>query len=581
MRAGNREGRRTALRLTFTRFAPGLGYRPEITTESLTLLVSVYFILATNLAFWKAVSATGVLDGSRGWVLVPALALAIVGFHAAAMAALLNRWIVKPVLTILLVLTAAVAYFADSYAVHMDQSMIRNMLKTDALEAAELLTPGLFAYLLVLGIVPAMAVWLVRLKLLPWRRAVLRRFIFIVSMLLLTLVAVFATFNDLSPLMRNHKALRYLIAPGNYIVSIVREAERQSRPAKRERHVVAPDATQVAHTPGSKPHLLVIVVGETVRAQNWGLSGYQRQTTPQLASLDVINYQNVTACGSNTEVSVPCMFSPFGRRSYDQDRISASESLLHVLERAGVKTLWRDNQTGCKGVCEGLAFESFREPRNDDHCDSQACRDAVMLDGLHDAIDDNPGDVVVVLHQLGNHGPSYYKRYQDTFRRFIPDCRSPDLGSCSRQEIINAYDNAILATDDFLAKAIRMLSNDQSHDTAMIYISDHGESLGEANVYLHGLPYAIAPDTQIKVPLATWLSKGMMESNQINVACVKERANQPASHDNLFHSVLGLMQIRTNAYDPGQDLFAGCQASASGADAGIDPPRNSSGQPSG
>ena len=133
MRAGNREGRRTALRLTFTRFAPGLGYRPEITTESLTLLVSVYFILATNLAFWKAVSATGVLDGSRGWVLVPALALAIVGFHAAAMAALLNRWIVKPVLTILLVLTAAVAYFADSYAVHMDQSMIRNMLKTDAL----------------------------------------------------------------------------------------------------------------------------------------------------------------------------------------------------------------------------------------------------------------------------------------------------------------------------------------------------------------------------------------------------------------------------------------------------------------
>lgn len=544
--------------------AAGLSKRPKITVETLILLVALYFLMATNAAFWNALAATGVLEGSRGWAIVAALAVAIVGSHAAMLSLLLNRWIAKQVLTILVLLTACVAYFADSYSVHMDQSMIRNMLRTDAAEAAELITPGLLGYVLVLGVVPVVAIWRVELKVSPWRRTAFRRLSFILSMLLITAIAVLAGFNDLSSLMKNHKALRYLIAPGNYIVSTVREMERHGRPAKGARHVVAPDAAQAAHMPGSKPHLLVIVVGETVRAQNWGLSGYARQTTPQLDSLDVINFQDVTACGSNTEVSVPCMFSPFGRRLYDQDRISTSESLLHVLERAGVRTLWRDNQTGCKGVCDGLAFESFREPRKDDHCDSQACRDAVMLDGLHDAIDDNPGDVVVVLHQLGNHGPSYFKRYAEEFRRFIPDCRSADLGSCSRQEIINAYDNAILATDDFLAQTIQMLAADASHDTAMIYISDHGESLGEANVYLHGLPYVIAPDTQIKVPLISWLSSGMVESNGIDESCVKERAHKPASHDNLFHSVLGLMQIKTSAYDPRQDLFAGCLQPVSG-----------------
>lgn len=553
------------------RIATSLGKRPNIALESLILLVSAYFVAVTNTAFWKALSATGVLEGSRGLALVPSLAVAIMGFHAAVLAAFLNRWIAKPALTILMVLTAAVAFFADSYGVHMDQSMIRNMLKTDASEAAELFTPGLLGYVFLFGIIPTIAIWRTRLIVVPWRRAAFRRIIFIMSMLALTLTAVLANFNDLSPLMRNHKALRYLIAPGNYIISTAREIERQRRPKKNALHVVAPDAAQVAHAPGSKPHLLVIVVGETVRAKNWGLSGYARQTTPQLASLDVVNFQDVTACGSNTEVSVPCMFSPFGRRSYDQDRITSSESLLHVLERAGVRTLWRDNQTGCKGVCDGLAFESYREPRKDDHCDSQACRDAVMLDGLHDAIDDNRGDVVVVLHQLGNHGPSYFKRYADQFRRFVPDCRSADLGSCSRQEIINAYDNAVLSTDDFLAQTIRMLAEDTSHDTAMIYISDHGESLGEANVYLHGLPYAIAPDTQIKVPLTAWLSEGMVESNGIDVSCVKARSRKPASHDNLFHSVLGLMQIQTSAYERGQDLFADCQRPPSTVRAGIAP----------
>lgn len=324
---------------------------------------------------------------------------------------------------------------------------------------------------------------------------------------------------------------------------------------------MAEDARLGPHPAGSKPHLLVIVVGETVRAQNWGLSGYARQTTPQLARRNVVNYDDVTACGSNTEVSVPCMFSIYGRRAYDRGKIRNSESLLHVLERAGVKTLWRDNQSGCKGVCKDLAFESYREPPQHPLCTDQACRDEVMLSGLHDAIDDNPGDVVVVLHQMGNHGPAYFKRYGEEFRTFTPDCRSADLGKCTREEIVNAYDNAIVATDDFLAKTVDMLAADSSHDTAMIYLSDHGESLGEGNLYLHGLPYAIAPATQVKVPMVVWLSEGLQKARGIAPSCLREQASMPLSHDNLFHSVLGLMEVQSRSRDEALNLFGRCERS--------------------
>ena len=182
-----------------------------------------------------------------------------------------------------------------------------------------------------------------------------------------------------------------------------------------------------------------------------------------------------------------------------------------------------------------------------------------MLNGLHDAIDDNPGDVVVVLHQLGNHGPAYFKRYGEEFRTFTPDCRNADLGKCSRQEIVNAYDNAIVATDDFLAKTIDMLAADDTHDTAMIYVSDHGESLGEGNLYLHGLPYAIAPATQIKVPMVVWLSEGLQRDRGIDQACVEREAGKPISHDNLFHSVLGLMQVATKDRKDELNIFGRCE----------------------
>ncbi len=549
------------------RLLPGNGadwswatYRPELSIERLALLASVFFAVFSNVAFFRTVAATGALHGTGGWQLAASLFIAIVALNMLLLCVLLNRWTVKPLLIALLLVTAAAAHFMSRYTVYFDADMVRNVLHTDAKESSELLTPGFIGSLVIYGLLPSLLVWRTKVRLRPFKRALLIRGLCLLAAIAVSAGAMLLSFQNLSALMRNHKELRYLIAPGNYLVSSLQVAMDDGVARDATRIPVGTDARLAVRPPGAKPRLLVLVVGETARAQNWGLNGYARQTTPELKRIEPVNYRDVTACGSSTEVSLPCMFSPYGRADYDKDKIRRSESLLHVLERAGVKTLWRDNQSGCKGVCAGLSFESFQHDDDPAFCDGDRCLDQVMLRGLMQFSRGLTGDSVVVLHQLGNHGPSYYLRYPPRLRRFVPDCRTPELGKCSRQEIVNAYDNALLYTDEFLARTIRLLSEEPSRDTAMIYVSDHGESLGEGGLYLHGVPYAIAPATQLKVPMVMWMSPGFASGRGIDMRCMRKHADAAASHDNLFHSVLGLMQVSTRAYDRRRDLFAKCES---------------------
>ena len=535
-------------------------YRPVISLEFLALLVSLFFSVFCNAAFWHAyVDASGAA-AAHSWMTAISLFIAITGLNMLLLCIVLNRWTVKPLLTVLLVGTAFAVYYMNQYRVYLDPDMIRNVLHTESKESRELITPSLFLPLFLYAALPIALLWPVRVRLQPLGRALLRRAATLVAAAVVTAGATLLSYQDISALMRNHKEIRHLITPGNYLVSIARVVADGSAAASLPRLTVGADARVVGRAPG-KPRLLVVVVGETVRAQNWGLNGYSRQTTPELSRLDVLNYRDVTACGSSTEVSLPCMFSAQGRRNYDKQEIKRSESLLHVLEHAGIATLWRDNQTGCKGVCEQLAFESFLDAQIPEYCDKQRCLDEVLLHDLKQQVDMRSGDQVVVLHQLGNHGPSYFSRYPAAFKRFIPVCQTPQLGDCSQAEIRNAYDNAILYTDHFLGATIAFLQAQTSRDTAMIYVSDHGESLGENNLYLHGVPYRIAPETQLKVPMVMWLSSGLVADRGIDTQCLRKTLVAPASHDNLFSSVLGLMQVETQAYDRNQDLFAPCTPS--------------------
>ena len=544
---GNGPSARQAIAAAWGRF------HPEIGTESLLLASAVYFSLFSNGAFWHAAIA----DPLPQWRFVSSLFLVVTALHALLLGLVANRRIVKPLLTLLLLTTAVASHYMTAYGVYLDADMLRNVLHTDSKESSELLSPGLLIPL-AWSLVPIALLWRVRLRVGSGSRALVVRVIFLLAMALVAACGVMLSSQDFSTLFRSHREVRYLVTPANYVVSLSNVLLSSPPGPKKALLPVGLDARQARAT--GKPRLLLLVVGETARAQNWGLNGYARQTTPELARIpDLVNFSQVTSCGSSTEVSLPCMFSPYGRRDYDEGRIRSHQSLLHVLDHAGIATLWRDNQSGCKGVCDGLPIERLDDARDTELCNGKRCLDEILVKGLQAQLWPVKGDRVVVLHQLGNHGPNYFERYPPAFKRFTPTCDNPELGECEREHIVNAYDNALLYTDHVLAQAIGFLREQTEYDTALIYVSDHGESLGEKGLFLHGMPYSIAPAEQTRVPMVMWFSPGFLSDSGLDLGCLRREAMQPASHDNLFPSVLGLLQVRTEAYRRDADLFAACR----------------------
>ncbi|MEQ4575315.1 MAG: phosphoethanolamine--lipid A transferase [Gammaproteobacteria bacterium] len=529
-------------------------HRPEVSVETLVLGSSVFFALACNRMFWHASLATH--PGDIGFAV--SLFFLLVSVHALLFGLLVWRWNAKPLLTLLFVTTAFATHYMNSYSVYLDADMLRNVLNTDHKESRELLTPALLWPLLFYAALPIAVLWRVRLRRRSWSRALGVRLLFLAAIAAVGAAGSMLSFQGLSALMRNHREVRYLATPVNYLVALKQDLKTDSPIKHKPKLPIEHDAMATPRAPGSRPRLLLIVLGETMRAQNWGLNGYARQTTPELAQTGVINFPDMHSCGTSTEVSVPCMFSPFGRHDYDEAKIRAHQSFLHVLEHAGIATLWRDNQSGCKGVCEGLQIQQLDDAKKPGLCKDGRCMDEILLDDLAAQVRARPGDRVVVLHQLGSHGPAYFQRYPAQFRRFAPTCDTAELGNCSREQIVNTYDNTVLYTDHFLDRAIGTLRALPDYDTAMIYLSDHGESLGEKGLYLHGVPYAIAPAEQTRVPMVMWFSPEFAQDRGLDLKCLRQRANGRADQDNLFPSVLGLMQVRTSVYDRSRDLFAGC-----------------------
>lgn len=531
--------------------------RPQLSSETLILLSSLLFTIFCNRLFWHDAFATS--GGS--WRLGVALFVFVTASQAFLLGLLAFRWNAKALLTLLFIVTAFATHYMNAYGVYLDPDMLRNILHTENKESRELITFGLVMPLLIYGALPIALLWRVDIRKRSAGRAAMTRLVFLLASLLAAGGGAMLASQDIAALARNNRDLRYLITPSNYLTSLARVL-LASPPGPRTALIpVAEDATLAVRPAGGKPRLLVLVLGETARGHNWGLNGYERQTTPELAAMpDVINFTDMTSCGTSTEVSVPCMFSPFGRHDYNEKNIRQHQSLLHVLDRVGIQTLWRDNQTGCKGVCDDLPIERLDDAKDPVACAGERCLDEILLKDLRARLGMNGRDKIVVLHQLGNHGPSYFLRYPPEFRRFTPTCDTGELGKCTQQQIVNAYDNALLYTDHFLARTIGFLKQQTEYDTAMIYVSDHGESLGEKGLFLHGVPYAIAPKEQVHVPMLMWFSPEFAASRKLDTACLRARSRQPAGHDNLFPSVLGLMQVRTAAYDKDRDLFAGCEA---------------------
>ncbi|WP_223305816.1 phosphoethanolamine transferase [Massilia sp. NR 4-1] len=542
--------------------------QPRINAPLFTLLASAFLVLAYNVNFWRAfVQATGGIKLSNLPVYAGSFLVLVCVFNA-FLTIVSFRPLIKPVLIFLFLATSALSYFMSQYGIGIDASMVQNVVETDVREAGELFSWKMLLTISLLGILPSLLVWRTDLRFASIGKGLLIKCGIFCLSLLAAGALLLLLFKTLAPAVREHRELRFLLTPTNMFQATHGYLKRKLAAPT----VVAPlgrDAKKgtlwSAAGVNARRTVTVIVVGETARAMNFSLNGYARETNPQLArQTGLVNFQDVSSCGTATAISVPCVFSAFGREDYSADKARNQEGLLDVLKHAGFDVLWRDNNSGCKGVCDRVRYEDLSQPvAGDPFCNDEECYDERLLQNLPQIIRDAKKDLVIVLHQKGSHGPAYWKRYPKEFAQFTPICQTNELEQCSRESIMAAYDNTILYTDHVLNKAIEVLkaaSAASAVDTSLLYFSDHGESLGEKNMYLHGAPYIISPIEQRHVPMMLWLSDSFRSRFHIDGACLAARGRQEFSHDNVFHSTLGMLNVSTAVYNPKLDLFHACSS---------------------
>jgi len=549
-------------------------HRPERGARSpLTLAwcAALWIGLLGNWPLWHRMAGMPDFEGVRGSLFIAVFAGIVVLVLGAVFSLLAWRIAVKPLLSLMLLMTAPLAYFIGSYGVVIDSTMITNALQTDLRETRDLLAWGLLLHVLLLAVVPLLWLWRQPVSRTAWLKRLGWNLLAVALALVLGAGLAALKTAELASTLRNHKVLTKMVSPVNAIWASVALAAQKQHAPKGPPEVVAADATLVPRAAGVKPPLVMLVVGETARSENFSLNGYDKPTNPELSHLPVLSYREVSSCGTSTAASLPCMFSHLGREVY-VDKPIHQETLLDVLQRAGLAVLWLDNQSGCKGVCERVPNVQAINPARADHplpaglCGSDGeCLDEAMLHDLDAriaALDPQrvARGVVLVLHQMGSHGPAYYKRTPDNHKPFLPECRSSALQQCPVEEVRNGYDNSIAYTDHVLAQAIGWLGQQEARfQPSLLYVSDHGESLGENNLFLHGMPYALAPRQQKHVPLILWLPPATRDAQHLDSNCLSARRDAPMSHDGLFHTVLSLSGVQTRVYRKDWDWVGACR----------------------
>lgn len=541
-----------------------LSKRPVVSPEWPLLACSIAITLLLNHTFWStaATSSSGTPVLSGAWLAVAALLMTSMHF---ALLLMVPRPLVKPATLILVTLAATIDFFMRRYHIYLDVTMMQNVLGTNRLEAKQQLTKSALVYVALWSASTAIPLLCIRLRADAPSAVLKRRAQLLTSAMIVALCCLAVLHGRLRTLVDDKPEAMLLLNPASALVNLPRAHFSGALPTKDALAPVGADARK-SSTSSEHPKLLILVVGESTRGASWGLSGYERDTTPALQRIGVVNFSDVTSCGSNTLTSIPCMFSPWGRRNYDAERIQRSENLLHILARAGYEVNWIENSGTCLGVCRGIPSRTLAEDLPGE-CHADGCLDGKLVDALRRALEKQPHgkppvDRVIVLHMAGSHGPSYHSRYPDEFARFQPECLSDDVRGCDDQAITNSYDNSILYTDHVLAQIIEVLRGHGEYASALLFTSDHGESLGENGIYMHGTPYPIAPRVQLHVPMVFWPSPEFIRGRNIDMQCIVNQATRPTTHDSLFHSTLNLLQVETSLYDSSADWAAGCMKAA-------------------
>ncbi|WP_336365508.1 phosphoethanolamine transferase [Marinobacter sp. C2H3] len=543
--------------------AASRGHAFSLKPQWLVLMAALMFTAFYNAPFYHAIQDYIGFDQPLLMIKLVVLLLLVNHFIIGLFSV---RFALKPVLVFLFLAGAASTYFMNAYGVLIDRDMLQNAMETDAGEVAGLLNVSMLWHGLLYFVLPVAILWRIQVR---WPRGFRQLGVWLIPLaldLVLVLGLALTSYDEMASTFRNHRDIKDLVVPVSGVSALAGLAGKAVASETPPFRTVGEDAA-VSPTVAErgKPNLVLFVLGETARADHFAINGYPRDTTPELSRLasepdsGLVNFPKTSSCGTATAFSVPCMFSWTTRDNYDEVDAKNSDNLLDIMARAGIDTLWLDNQSGCKDMCNRIPHDKPDDPAL---CADGDCHDEALVTSVRKRLAGKaPEDRFIVLHEMGSHGPEYYKRSQPSEKAFKPECRSNELQSCDLQTIINAYDNSIRVTDDTLGKAVKLLKSlSDQYNTALVYVSDHGESLGENGLYLHGIPYMIAPDEQTHVPMVMWFSDGFAWANNLDRACLAREAQKPTSHDALFSSLLAMMNVKTSARTPDLNLFRSCRS---------------------
>lgn len=517
----------------------------KLSIISLVLIVTTFLTLTGNVVFFSKMLSVYPLPEHFGYI--GSLFIWLFSILATILLLTSHQYSAKPILIIVLFSTAIVSYFTNNYGTIFDENVITNILETSWAESMDLLSFKLLLYVVVLGVIPSYWVYKVPIVQYQFLQEIRRRLkalaILVIAFVVVTLV--FSKFYI--SFAKQYSYLRLYINPTYHLYAIGQTIHAQFESKHTPFKNIGQDAR--IHRDSKTKKLVILVAGETARVDRFSLNGYQKLTNPLLAKESVLSFSQMSSCGTDTAYSLPCMFSSLGRSDYSHTKGKNMSNVLDILSHAGVEILWRDNNSNSKGVADRVTYQDFKTSQNNPVCDVE-CRDLGMLDGLQDYINTHKDkDILIVLHAMGSHGPAYYKRYPKEFEKFSPVCETNQFDKCSDEMISNAYDNTIVYTDYFLSQIIVLLKKNQTHNSALFYMSDHGESLGEKGLYLHGMPYFIAPKEQTHVASIAWFDK------QFSKQRIKDKRDLALSHDGLFHTLLGLFDIKSKVYEQKLDFI--------------------------
>lgn len=535
----------------------------RLSPEVIISLLAIYFAVVLNFPLNKKIYELAGQD-HLFFLLTPALILT--GCFIIIFSLILWRFTCKPVMIILIISSATAMYATLQYNVFFDYSMIENIFETNLGETFSYVNTQAVLFIICIGILPSL--WLLNVNITTnhrWYISLLRRLtLIIIGVVIITVTALFF-YKDYVSVGRNNTYLKKMINPAHVYNSVKYIKNRYfTNPLYYQNQGL--DAS-IAPSASIKPTLLVLVVGETARAQNMAHNGYARNTNPYTKDLGIVSLQHVSSCGTATAHSLPCMFSSLPQSQYHREKANAQDNVLDVLSYAGVGITWYDNDGGDKSVAKNVITHNIENNKRSPFCNGYTCYDEVLVQRLTQQLKQQVqsgrklNNQLIVLHTIGSHGPTYWKRYPTEKEVFKPACRRSDIQNCTDQEIVNVYDNTLAYTDYILSLIINILNKHSTqYNVAMLYVSDHGESLGEKGIYLHGTPYAFAPKEQTQVPWFMWLPEQYVEATQLDYSCLLRIAKKEAfSHDNLFHSLLGMFNVKTNIKNEKLDIISQCK----------------------